>query len=162
MRHDRQPLLVMILAPIAASLVQFAISRTREYGADEGGAEISGDPLALASALRKLDQAAHQLPNYQAQANPATAHLFIVNPLAGEGADSLFSTHPSTSQPHRQASRTMARRRCAPGAPRIGAFFTTGPVGLTALPRLRPVQSDLGRLRLLPPQWPRPWTAATN
>ncbi|MHB1205124.1 MAG: M48 family metalloprotease, partial [Rhodospirillaceae bacterium] len=66
-------LAMMIIAPLAAALVQFAISRTREYGADEGGAEISGDPLALASALAKLEQAAHQVPNYQAQANPATA-----------------------------------------------------------------------------------------
>lgn len=86
---------MMILAPIAAALVQFAISRTREYGADHGGAEISGDPLALASALAKLEQMAHQVPNAQAEANPATAHLFIVNPLSGHGADNLFSTHPA-------------------------------------------------------------------
>ena len=88
---------MMIIAPLAASLVQFAISRAREYGADEGGAEISGDPLALASALGKLEQAAHQVPNYQAQANPGTAHIFIVNPLSGEGADNLFSTHPAAA-----------------------------------------------------------------
>lgn len=86
---------MLILAPIAAALVQFAISRTREYGADHGGAEISGDPLALASALTKLEHMAHQVPNVQAEANPATAHLFIVNPLSGHGADNLFSTHPA-------------------------------------------------------------------
>lgn len=86
---------MMIIAPLAAALVQFAISRTREYGADHGGAEISGDPLALASALSKMDQLAHQVPNARAEANPATAHMFIVNPLSGRGADNLFSTHPA-------------------------------------------------------------------
>lgn len=107
---------MMILAPIAAALVQFAISRTREYGADHGGAEISGDPLALASALSKLEQAAHQVPNYQAQANPATAHLFIVNPLSGEGADNLFSTHPAAG--NRIAKlQELARQMGAPSAP---------------------------------------------
>lgn len=90
-------ILVMILAPMAAALVQFAISRTREYGADQAGAAISGDPLALASALAKLEQGARHVPNEAAEANPATAHLFIVNPLSGRGADSLFSTHPSTA-----------------------------------------------------------------
>ena len=90
-------ILVMILAPIAAALVQFAISRTREYGADAGGAAISGDPQALASALTKLEHGARHVPNYDAEANPATAHLFIVNPLSGQGADNLFSTHPSTA-----------------------------------------------------------------
>ncbi len=90
-------ILVMILAPMAAALVQFAISRTREYGADQAGAAISGDPQALASALLKLEQGARRVPNEAAEANPATAHLFIVNPLSGRGADSLFSTHPSTA-----------------------------------------------------------------
>jgi heat shock protein HtpX len=90
-------ILVMILAPIAAALVQFAISRTREYGADAGGAAISGDPEALASALAKLERGARHVPNEAAEANPATAHLFIVNPLSGRGADNLFSTHPSTA-----------------------------------------------------------------
>lgn len=90
-------ILVMILAPMAAALVQFAISRTREYGADQAGAAISGDPQALASALMKLEHAARRVPNEAAEANPATAHLFIINPLSGRGADSLFSTHPSTA-----------------------------------------------------------------
>jgi heat shock protein HtpX len=75
--------------------VQLAISRTREYEADRGGAEISGHPLWLASALGRLEQAAHAIPNRHAEANPATAHLFIVNPLAGGGMASLFATHPS-------------------------------------------------------------------
>jgi heat shock protein HtpX len=87
-------LLTAVLAPFAAMLVQMAISRTREYGADRGGAEISGRPLALASALAKISGAAHRIPNPQAEANPATAPMFIINPLSGRGMDGLFSTHP--------------------------------------------------------------------
>ncbi|MCE3290772.1 MAG: zinc metalloprotease HtpX [Caulobacter sp.] len=85
-----------ILAPIAAALVQMAISRGREYEADKGGAEISGDPEALASALAKIEGWAHREPNFTAERNPATAQMFIINPLSGQGADNLFSTHPST------------------------------------------------------------------
>ncbi|WP_373502509.1 zinc metalloprotease HtpX [Aestuariivirga sp.] len=87
-------ILMVILAPLAAMLVQMAISRTREYGADRGGAEISGQPLALASALAKISGAAHQIENPTAEANPATAHMFIINPLSGQRMDGLFSTHP--------------------------------------------------------------------
>jgi heat shock protein HtpX len=90
-------LLVMFLAPVAAMLVQMAISRTREYAADAGGAEICGRPLWLASALDKIDRAARGIENETAEANPATAHLFIVNPLHGRRMDSLFTTHPSTA-----------------------------------------------------------------
>jgi heat shock protein HtpX len=89
-------LAMVILAPIAAMLVQMAISRTREYAADEMGARISGRPDALASALVKISNAAQQIENPTAERNPATAHLFIVNPLTGHGMDHLFSTHPST------------------------------------------------------------------
>ena len=88
-------LLIMILAPLAASLVQMAISRTREYVADKAGAEISGDPMSLASALKRLEQSARQIPNEAAEQNPASAHMFIVNPLSGQNMDNLFSTHPS-------------------------------------------------------------------
>ena len=88
-------LLLMFLAPMAAMLVQMAISRTREYAADRMGAEICGQPLWLASALGRLERASHEIPNEQAERNPATAHLFIVNPLSGRGMDSLFSTHPN-------------------------------------------------------------------
>jgi len=84
-------LAMAIIAPLAAMLIQMAISRSREYGADRGGAEISGNPLYLAGALRKLEMANHQIPM---DANPATAHMFIVNPLTGGGIMSLFSTHP--------------------------------------------------------------------
>jgi heat shock protein HtpX len=89
-------IVLMILAPLAAMLVQMAISRTREYEADRMGAEIVGQPMWLASALAKIDQAAHAIPNETAERNPATAHLFIINPLHGGAVDNLFSTHPST------------------------------------------------------------------
>jgi heat shock protein HtpX len=88
---------VMILAPFAAMLVQMAISRTREYGADAGGAEICGNPMWLASALKKLEQGATTIDNDVAEDNPATAHMFIVNPLHTRKTDSLFSTHPKTA-----------------------------------------------------------------
>ena len=85
----------MILAPLAAALVQMAISRGREYEADRMGAEISGQPLWLASALAKLHAGTQQIPNRAAEANPATAHMYIANPLAlAGGMSSLFSTHP--------------------------------------------------------------------
>jgi len=90
-------ILVMILAPLAAALVQMAISRTREYAADRGGAEISGQPLWLAAALEKLERGASTIDNHAAEANPASAHLFIVNPLHVRAVDGLFSTHPSTA-----------------------------------------------------------------
>ena len=90
-------ILIMILAPIAAALVQMAISRTREYAADTAGAEICGHPLWLASALNKLEQGAAAIDNEEAEANPATAHMFIINPLNGQSMDKLFSTHPKTA-----------------------------------------------------------------
>jgi heat shock protein HtpX len=89
-------ILIMLLAPLAASLVQMAISRAREYEADRIGAEIGGEPEALARALEKIEAYAHQRINVDAERNPAMAHLFIINPLAGRGADNLFSTHPNT------------------------------------------------------------------
>ena len=89
-------LAMVILAPIAAMLVQMAISRTREYSADRLGGQIVGQPRALASALVKISNAAHQIPNEQAERNPATAHMFIINPLSGQRMDNLFSTHPAT------------------------------------------------------------------
>jgi heat shock protein HtpX len=87
---------MMIFAPLAAMLVQMAISRTREYAADDMGARICGQPMWLASALSKIENAAHQIPNPQAERSPATAHMFIINPLSGQGMDNLFATHPST------------------------------------------------------------------
>ena len=87
---------LMILAPLGAMLVQMAISRTREYAADDLGARIAGQPMWLASALAKIEGAAHQAPNWGAERNPATAHMFIINPLSGHGVDNLFASHPST------------------------------------------------------------------
>jgi len=89
-------IVIMIAAPMVASIVQMTISRSREYAADRTGAEISGNPLALASALEKLEGGAKRHMNVTAENNPATAHMFIINPLAGIGSDKLFSTHPNT------------------------------------------------------------------
>ncbi len=91
-------LAILILAPLAAMLVQMAISRTREYSADRLGAEICGNPLALAGALKKLEMSATQIDNPVAEDNPATAHMFIVNPLHARRVDNLFSTHPNTAK----------------------------------------------------------------
>ena len=88
-------IVMMIVAPIAAMLIQMAVSRSREYGADEGGAKITGDPLALASALKKLHMGAQNIPLQVSNATASsTAHMFIVNPLTGGGLANLFSTHP--------------------------------------------------------------------
>ena len=87
-------LAMAILAPLAATVVQLAISRAREFDADRLGAEICGRPLWLASALRKLEEGARRIDNHAAERNPSTAHLFIVNPLHAHKVDSLFSTHP--------------------------------------------------------------------
>ena len=89
-------LIAMIAAPFAAMLVQTAISRSREYQADRLGGMIVGNPLWLASALQKIDRRARGIVNEQAEAVPAAAHLFIVNPLTGRGVDNMFSTHPNT------------------------------------------------------------------
>jgi heat shock protein HtpX len=89
-------ILLMVLAPVAAMIVQLAISRGREYEADRVGAEIAGDPLGLASALARLEEYKQGRVNGAAEANPATAHMFIINPLSGQRMDGLFSTHPAT------------------------------------------------------------------
>ncbi len=117
---------MMILAPMAAALVQMAISRAREYEADRAGAEIAGDPMALARALEKIEAFARGRINVAAESNPAMAHLFIINPLAGRGADNLFSTHPAT------ANRVAALRALAGG--RGGGFTTALPVTAAAGP----------------------------
>jgi heat shock protein HtpX len=100
-------LAIMIFAPMAAALVQMAISRSREYEADKRGAEICGNPLWLASALQKIERGARASVNMAAERNPAMAHMYIANPLNGRGADNLFSTHPAT------ANRIEALRRMA-------------------------------------------------
>jgi heat shock protein HtpX len=99
-------LVMMIVAPIAAMLVQMAISRTREYEADKGGAQIAGNPFGLVNALQKLEQGAQVVPMHDAK--PATAHMFIVNPLTGGGLMKLFSTHPPIADRVKRL-REMAR-----------------------------------------------------
>ena len=119
-RDERSPLggvgalLAMFLAPLAAMLVQMAVSRTREYEADRGGARISGDPLALASALRKIEGAARYTPNMAAEQSPAMAHLYIINPLSGGRMDNLFSTHPDTENRIAALEEIAAHMRAAP------------------------------------------------
>jgi len=105
--HPIVALAMIIIAPLAALLVQMAISRSREFGADATGAAISADPLSLANALRKLQQAAERVPM---EANPATAHMFIVNPLTGGGLMSLFSTHPPMEERIRRLEKMESGR----------------------------------------------------
>ena len=101
-------LLMMIVAPLAAMLVQMAISRSREFGADATGAMMSGDTLSLANALRKLERGAQRIPM---EANPATAHMFIVNPLTGGGLMTLFSTHPPMEERIRRLESMASTRQ---------------------------------------------------
>ena len=98
-------ILMMFLAPMAAALIQMAISRSREFEADRMGAEICKDPKSLASALEKIHHYAHQIPNQTAEMHPETGQMMIINPLAGVSFDSLFSTHPKTEE---RVARLMA------------------------------------------------------
>jgi len=119
-------LLMVFLAPVAAALVQMAVSRTREYEADRDGAEIVGDPLALASALSKIARTSQRVVNVAAERNPAMAHLYIFNPLSGARMDNLFSTHPAVENRIAQLEKLAAttgprgpapRRPAAPARP---------------------------------------------
>ncbi|MET0278245.1 MAG: zinc metalloprotease HtpX [Pseudorhodoplanes sp.] len=113
-------LAMVILAPIAAMLVQMAISRTREYSADKMGAYICGNPIWLASALAKIQNAAHQIPNERAEREPGMAHMFIINPLSGQRMDNLFSTHPATE--NRIAALQQIARETGQDSGRSGGF----------------------------------------
>src|SRR5258707_11338204 len=115
-------LLVMLIAPIAATLVQLAISRTREYEADRKGAEISGNPLWLASALGKLEHGARAIDNPVAEGHPATAHMFIVNPLHRYTMASLFATHPPIEERIRRLEAMPAAQGQAPPPVRQGPW----------------------------------------
>jgi heat shock protein HtpX len=119
-------LAMVILAPIAAMLVQMAISRTREYSADNIGAHIAGGTDGLSSALVKISNAAHHVENDTAERNPATAHLFIINPLSGHRMDNLFSTHPSTEN-RIVALNELAREMGSFGSTR--SAYTPRPAG---------------------------------
>jgi heat shock protein HtpX len=102
-------LAAVLFAPLAAALIQMTISRTREYSADRGGAEISGKPLSLASALGKIQAYAGRIPMETAERNPTSAPLFIINPLSGQRMDNLFSTHPSTENRIRALEEIASR-----------------------------------------------------
>lgn len=121
-------ILMMILAPLGAMLVQMAISRTREYAADNLGGRIAGQPMWLASALVKIEGAAHQVPNVEAERNPATAHMFIINPLSGHRVDNLFATHPST-QNRIAALQQLASELGTRATPSVGANENYPPQG---------------------------------
>jgi heat shock protein HtpX len=132
---------LMVLAPIAAALVQMAISRGREYEADKAGAEISGDPQALASALQKIDAYARGIVNVTAERNPATGQMFIINPLAGHGADNLFSTHPATTN-RVEALMRLAGRSGPPASPIVsGGRRSATAVPVTSAPKRGPWNS---------------------
>ncbi len=132
-------LLMMFLAPMAAAVVQMAISRTREYAADKAGAEICGQPLWLASALEKIAMGAARIDNHAAERNPATAHMFIINPLHAHKHDSLFATHPATenrvaalramSAQGRQGSRAAEQLMSASRVPKTRDRKRSGPWG---------------------------------
>jgi heat shock protein HtpX len=124
--RDRPNPLVMIgtviLAPLAAVIIQMAISRSREYDADRLGAEVSGNPLWLASALAKLEAGVAHIPNPDAERHPATAPMFIVNPLSGHGMDNLFSTHPNTANRIAALQELAGLAGSGPAAPGGGSF----------------------------------------
>lgn len=136
-------LVAMIVAPFAAMIVQMAVSRTREYEADRRGAEIVGNPLWLASALDKIARGAERIRNPDAERNPATAHLFIINPLSGERMDSLFSTHPNTdnriaalqAMAREMAGAPQAAPRQAPTPRQADEQQSAGPWGKPAEPQ---------------------------
>ncbi len=148
-------LVAMLVAPFAAMIVQMAVSRTREYEADRRGAEICGHPLWLASALGKIARSAERIPNPDAKRNPATAHLFIINPLSGGRMDSLFSTHPATEN-RIAALQAMATRMGDAGGTspstgsQTGRDHPAGPWDSTARPSPSPDRS-----RPTPNPWSR-------
>jgi heat shock protein HtpX len=131
-------LVAMIVAPLAAMIVQMAISRTREYSADRRGAEICGNPEWLASALGKIAEAAGRTVNVAAERNPATAHMFIINPLNGQRADNLFSTHPDTGNRIRALmamAAGMDKSAAAPAqAPKAGRSPRPSRSGTSGIP----------------------------
>jgi len=118
-------LLMVLVAPFAAMILQMAISRSREYDADRAGALILGQPLALASALAKIAGGVAHVPNMDAERHPATAPLFIVNPLSGRGMDNLFSTHPATE--NRIAALQALAQEMGPAPAPAGSFTRTAP-----------------------------------
>jgi heat shock protein HtpX len=131
-------ILMVFLAPIAAMIIQMAVSRSREYVADRQGAAICGNPLWLSAALAKIAQGVHHIPNEEAEAHPATAHMFIVNPLSGRSMDNLFSTHPATENritALEQLARSMGATPTREASFTGGARRAAGPWGSAGRPR---------------------------
>ncbi len=133
-------ILMLILAPLAAMIIQMAVSRTREYSADKLGGEICGNPLWLASALEKISGGVARMPSESAERHPATAHMFIINPLSGQGMDNLFSTHPAAA--NRISALVQQARAMGIGGPgQQGAARSTAraatPWGQSSQPRKR-------------------------
>jgi heat shock protein HtpX len=131
-----------IIAPMAAAVIQMAISRSREYVADRMGAEICGRPLSLASALAKIAGGVAHTPNLDAERHPATAPLFIINPLSGRGTDNLFSTHPATE--NRIAALQELARQMGAQAPQPGAAGTSLSGSAPSSPWNRPRKGPWG------------------
>lgn len=141
-------LVAMIVAPFAAMLVQTAISRSREYQADRLGAMIVGNPLWLASALQKIQASAHRVINREAEAVPAAAHLFIINPLTGRGVDNMFSTHPNTDNRIAELLKLAAEMGIdvdGGGSSAGGDFIDDEAAAAPAGPWARPMTSGRGR-----------------
>ena len=122
-------IIAAIVAPLAAMLVQMAVSRSREYQADRVGGLVCGNPLWLASALRKIEHYAREIPNEAAERAPGTAHLFIINPLTGQGMDNLFSTHPNTENRIAELERLAAEVGAAPPFSTAHSPSASGPWG---------------------------------
>ncbi|HEX5997808.1 MAG TPA: zinc metalloprotease HtpX [Hyphomicrobiaceae bacterium] len=141
-------LVTIIVAPLAAMLVQMAVSRSREYQADRMGGLIAGNPLWLASALRKIEGYAHQIPNEQAEAAPGTAHLFIINPLTGQGIDNLFSTHPNTENRIAELEKLAAEVGATPmSASRASSYAAPAAGGAASGPWGAPTRGPWGQNR---------------
>lgn len=131
---------LMILAPLAAMLVQMAISRSREYVADEMGGQICGNPEWLAGALAKISGAAEQIPNEAVERDPAMAHMFIVNPLTGQGMDNLFSTHPNVENRIAALMEQAGRSGAAAGGSPWGGNYAEPYAGSRGQPQGGPWQ----------------------
>lgn len=140
-------LLAILVAPLAAMLVQMAISRSREYQADRMGAMIVGNPLWLASALQKIQSSARRIPNETAEEVPATAHMFIINPLTGRGVDNWFSTHPNTEN-RIAALQALARELGPVSGPAAFEGYGDGPARSDAA---SPWSGSSGRGGSVPP-----------
>jgi heat shock protein HtpX len=155
-------LVAIIVAPLAAMIVQMAVSRTREYAADRRGAEICGQPLWLASALGKIARTAQTVHNQDAERNPATAHLFIINPLSGERMDNLFSTHPNTENRIAALQRIEGEFRAGRGPAPAEPAAPARPAPAKPAPPAPETSGPWGERTPPPPPRPEPKPDAGN